>query len=88
MEVESGKFVPAENIIMARELNDNDRQELEQKGYNLSKHFQSSVETTGGMILSTKDAATILERRAFMISQAQDAQKRSSNGPGGAEGPG
>ena len=65
VQIDKGAFVPAKNIISARDLTDEDRKEIEDKmGRKLRESFRSRVETKAGSVLATIDAAKVMNRMA------------------------
>ena len=65
VEIDRGAFVPSRNIISARNLSPEDRQEIEARmGRPLRDEFCAQVETKAGVVLATIDAAKVMHRMA------------------------
>ncbi|MEM7173279.1 MAG: hypothetical protein AAF530_24160 [Pseudomonadota bacterium] len=65
VEIDQGAYVPTQNIISAKDLSPDDRQEIENRmGRPLRDEFCSQVETKAGTVLATIDAAKIMHRMA------------------------
>lgn len=65
VEVGDGSFVPAINIVKARNLTDTDRTKFETRtGRPLRADFASRVETKAGAVLASVDAETVMHRLA------------------------
>ena len=70
----NGKLVPANNIISTRKLDKAGCDALKDKGYNLEGIFRSSVDTTGGLMLSKGTPEQILQRREKALSILSEAK--------------
>lgn len=63
VEIDDGTFVPAKSIGKVRSITEQDRAGFQERtGRAMREDFQSRVETRAGMVLSTLDSQTIMER--------------------------
>ena len=67
LEIADDSFIPAANIVKARNLTAADRSDFEQKlGWAMRADFRSQVETRAGMVLATVDAAAVMNRLSHL----------------------
>ena len=65
VEIDQGAYIPAGNIISARDIDDRERKEIEDRmGRPLRAEFCAQVETKAGVVLATIDAAKVMWRMA------------------------
>ena len=76
-----GKFVPAANIVDAKELDKEGRAKLRDKGYTVSDSFRSSVETVNSLVLSKAFPSQVLDRRKKALAMADVNSSASSSEP-------
>ena len=63
VQVENDAFVPRDNIIQAKNISQNDRENyLARTGRPMRDDFKASLDTTAGRILATVDSRTVRQR--------------------------
>ena len=63
VQIDERAFVPAANIIKARNLTSKDRKEFKERtGRDMRKEFKAQVETVAGNVLASVPAETVMER--------------------------
>ena len=65
VQIDDGAYVPANNILSARDLSADERKEFEARtGRPLREDFRARVDTRAGTVLATIDAAKVMHRMA------------------------
>src|SRR5262249_28173723 len=64
------KWVPAANIVAAKDYRPEDAEKAKAKGLNMSAEFRSRVETAAGSILGTEVPRKVMEARAAALERA------------------
>ena len=65
VQVDIGAYIPADNIISARDLSGDDRRDISDRmGRELREDFIASVETKAGRVLATIEASKVMHRMA------------------------
>lgn len=69
--VNEGSFIPAQNILKARNISDMDRSQFQQStGREMPQAFVAQIDTKAGMVLSTQTAEQVLDSRSRVQTRA------------------
>ena len=84
VQIDERAFVPAVNIIKARNLTPKDRKDFKERtGRDMRKEFKAQVETVAGNILASVPAETVMERmdRPYRPAPLADAAPATDPAP-------
>jgi len=76
----NNKLVPADTIIKATSLDKAGRAALADKGLTIRDSFRSTVQTTGGIVLSTAYPGQVMDRKATALERLGNIAANGDDG--------